>query len=240
VSGAGGQGRNEGIDELYTVVLKAALNGPNIDTTGREDIQQVLFTVICAREPLTIGTLLGLLGLHGVDQVHAALRPLWSVLQVDESSELVATLHASFPDYMLDHQRSQEYHCDSKKHNHMLALRCFDRIKEAQPQFNICELESSYVPDEQVPNLRERVEKVSAELFCACRYWSDYLECSDGLAELVERLEDFLSARLLLWMEVMNLKGCMDIGTSMIQQAEAWAMVSGSCSISITRRLTRV
>jgi hypothetical protein len=87
------------------------------------------------------------------------LNGLWSVLHVAPPSQLVTTLHASFLDYMLNSGRSKQSHCDLKKHNHILALGYFDCIKETQPQFNICGLESSYVPDEKVPDLETRVDE---------------------------------------------------------------------------------
>jgi hypothetical protein len=224
-----GTGTYREIDELYTVILKAAIDDSGLEERGREDIKQVLYTVICAQEPLTIDILSELLGLHDNDRVRAALRRLWSVLHVVESSELVATLHASFPDYMFDRERSKQYHCDSTKHNSILALACFDCIKETQPQFNICGLESSYIPDEKVPALNQKVEQaIAPKLYYACRYWVAHLEHAIGTSDIIEWLEDFLSVRLLLWMEVLNLKACMRIGARVIKKAEAWVSVSDS------------
>ncbi|KAJ1304380.1 hypothetical protein OPQ81_005531 [Rhizoctonia solani] len=90
------------IDELYTTILRAALDDESLDGRERKDMQQVLHTVICAYEPLTLKVLSGILRIHKTDRIHAALRPLWSVLHISGASELVTTLHASFPDYMLD------------------------------------------------------------------------------------------------------------------------------------------
>jgi hypothetical protein len=149
------------------------------------------------------------------------------VLHVVGTSELVTTLHASFPEFMFDESRSNTYHCDAVARNHSLVQLCFDRIKDAKPQFNICGLESSYVLDEEVPDLERRVQKaISAELFSACRYWAAHLQPLPGSAELNKGLEEFLSKRLLLWMEVMNLKKHMSAGVVMIQLTEEWGMVS--------------
>jgi hypothetical protein len=219
------------IDELYTMVLKTALDDshPNGMEIERDDIKRVLYAVICAQEPLTIGALSGLLGLYNIDQVRVALQPLASVLHVVETSGLVTALHASFPDYMLDPSRSKNYCCDAATQNHTLALRCFNCIKETEPQFNICGLESSYVPDEMVVNLHARVENViSLGLYYSCRYFSTHLEDATVTPDLIKGLEYFLSERLLLWMEVMNLKKCMHIGPGIMRQAEKWGRVS-SC-----------
>jgi hypothetical protein len=219
--------KNKEIDQLYTTILGAAFNDPDLDVIEGQDMKLVLNTVICAREPLTIETLAGLLKVNDTERVHTALRPLWSVLYVVEASELVTPLHASFPDYMFDPGRSKEYYCDATEHNHTLALLCFDSIGDTKPQFNVCRLESSYVPDEHVVNLKERVDQViPAELFYACRYWAAHLNASDGSPALIKRLEEFLSIRLLLWIEVLNLKKSMGAGAGVVQLAENWSIVS--------------
>ncbi|CAE6422391.1 unnamed protein product [Rhizoctonia solani] len=162
--------RNKEIDVLYETILKAAFDDLLLEEEERDEMQLVLNTVICAREPLTVGSLATLLSLEDTDRVHAALRPLWSVLHVMESTTLVATLHASFPDYILDQTRSRNYHCDATAHNEFLAQQCFGYIRDTRPQFNICKLVSSSVLDERVPDLKARVqEAIPLELYYSCR-----------------------------------------------------------------------
>ncbi|EUC53523.1 vegetative incompatibility protein HET-E-1, putative, partial [Rhizoctonia solani AG-3 Rhs1AP] len=150
-------GENEEIDDLYITVLDAALGNRRLRKVEREGMQQVLHTVVCARDPLTVSGLSELLQIHNTERVRAVLRPLWSVLHVVGANELVTTLHASFPDFMFNPTRSRAYHCDSDTHNRILAEHCLERIKRAQPQFNICGLESSYLPDDNVPDIKQRV-----------------------------------------------------------------------------------
>lgn len=45
------------LDELYTTILQEALSDPGLDDSGIEDIRQVLYTVICSQEPMTIDVL---------------------------------------------------------------------------------------------------------------------------------------------------------------------------------------
>lgn len=211
------------IDELYTMILEAAVDGRGLEQQDRDDMILVLNTVVCAREPLTIGALSGLLKLHDTERVRLALRPLWSVLHVMEGNELVATLHASFPDYMFDSKRSKNYHCNETVHNRIFVMSCLDCIAETKPQFNICELESSCVPDEQVKNIDERVDRaISIELFYACRYWAVHLGYSAVHQDLGKQLEMFFSRRLLLWMEVLNLKKHIHVGADIVWRAEDW------------------
>ncbi|KAF8705999.1 WD40 repeat-like protein, partial [Rhizoctonia solani] len=211
------------IDELYTVVLQAALGDPELESGEKKDMQLVLDSVICAQEPLTVNALSQFLRMKNAEYVRAALSTLWSVLHISGSSELVTTLHASFPDYMLDSPRSGKFYCDSKAHNQNMALRCFDLHREIRPQFNIYGLESSYIPDNQVKRLEEQVQKaISDGLLYASRCWGTYVQYSAGDTCLISELEEFLSVRLLLRMEVMNLKKYTEEMSKVLQIVERW------------------
>ncbi|CAE6493637.1 unnamed protein product [Rhizoctonia solani] len=204
-----GEKQNEEIDKLYSAILEAALEDPHLESTEINDIRMVLYTVICAQEPLTIDSILQFLRMDDAARVRTALEPLSSVLHVSGPSELVTTLHASFPDYMLDSSRSRQYNCNPLVHNQTLALRCFDYFRDMRPQFNICNLGSSFVPDDKVGGLDERVKNcISDVVFYAGRYWAWHLCSAERSLNLIEELEELLSVRLLLWMEVMNLKRC--------------------------------
>ncbi|KAF8739908.1 WD40 repeat-like protein, partial [Rhizoctonia solani] len=197
------------IDDLYTTVLKTAMNDPGLTKMDIKDIQQVLHTIICLREPLTATALSKLLGMDDIRRVHAALRPLWSVVHVFGTNEIVTTLHVSFTDYILNPLRSRQYYFDPNLHHQTLALKCFSYFRSMRPQFNICELESSFVPDRRVPGLEERVNQViTAETFYAAQHWAVHFHSATMSHELVHELEEFLSVRLLLWMEIMSLKRC--------------------------------
>lgn len=223
-----GSNKNKEIDELYTTILRAALEEPGLDERDREDIKLILHTVICVRESLAVTTISGLLGLTSVDRVRAALQPLWSVLHIVESSELVTTLHASFLDFMFDRNRSKEYHCDPTAHSHLLAHLCLGCLGNANPQFNICGLESSYVYDTQVADLEERVQRaISPQLLYSSRYWVVHLERAESSSALVKQLYEFLSIRLLLWIEIINLTKYIHTAVDIMRRAEDWVLVSG-------------
>ncbi|EUC54518.1 vegetative incompatibility protein HET-E-1, putative, partial [Rhizoctonia solani AG-3 Rhs1AP] len=228
-SGSEEDGENEEIDQLYTTVLEAALGNRRLRKTERDSMQQVLHTVICARDSLTVSGLSELLRIHNIDRVRGVLRPLWSILHIVGESELVTTLHASFPDFMFDSARSRSYHCDSRVHNHILAEHCLQRISRTRPQFNICGLESSYLPDHMVPNIQERVATViSSDLLYACRYWADHIEAGKCESTLTVQLQGLLSTRLLLWMEVLNLNKQMRIGVECMKRVVEWCNRSES------------
>ncbi|KAG8742620.1 hypothetical protein FRC10_001218 [Ceratobasidium sp. 414] len=221
VSGSSLSGGDKGIDTLYTAILEAAFDDPELSESDRDEMKLILGTIICAQEPLSVDVIAGLLRLDGGASVQAALRPLRSVLHVSDTTHIVTTLHESFPDYLFNKRRSDRFHCDMKEQNARLAQLCFDHIHIPSPPFNICNLESSYVFDKDVPDLDTRVEKaISKELFYACRYWDAHLKSAEESQDLAGMLSKFLSNRLLLWMEVMNLKRCIYDGRGMLHRMQ--------------------
>ncbi|KAB5589560.1 Vegetative incompatibility protein HET-E-1 [Ceratobasidium theobromae] len=212
-----------GIDKLYTIILTAALE------EGLEDkdlIRLVLWTTLCVREPVSVETLAALGGVSDSSLALAALQPLHPVIYVSENGYTVSNFHPSFSDFMFDRTRSSLFFCDQPKHNQFLARRCFELMKE-QLRFNICNLESSFVRDKDVEDLDDRIKQfISPALSYACRFWSDHLQHVTGSAELFSYIGEFLSDRLLFWMEVMNLNRWMKVGVKMLHTSKSWLVVS--------------
>jgi hypothetical protein len=216
------------IDALYAIVLKSALDADDLESEEAEDVRLVLHTALCTQEPVTVETLATLAGFENGQRALSALQPLRSVLHISESSRLVSILHASFPDFMFSKQRAQAFFCDVAEHNRLIAQRCFEVMKE-QLRFNICNLESSYVPDERVKDLKSQINTcISPILSYACRYWADHLRLTRSSDELCALLNEFLSIGLLFWMEVMNLKGEIGVGIEILVKAKVWLQVSQS------------
>ncbi|KEP46108.1 vegetative incompatibility protein HET-E-1 [Rhizoctonia solani 123E] len=210
----------EDLDRLYTAVLSAAFD-EQLDDDEKDRMRCVLWTIVCAREPVGAATLATLACLTE-RQVWSAIQSLRSVVHVPEDNSLISTLHASFPEYMLDNQRSKGFYCDESKLNTTLVHRCFD-IMKSELRFNICQLENSYLADDQVSDLEARVVRcISPTLSYACRYWSSHLRLSSAKDNASQMLLDFLFDRFLFWMEVLSLSRCIGIGATMMQQAQTW------------------
>ncbi|KAG8730385.1 hypothetical protein FRC10_002753 [Ceratobasidium sp. 414] len=210
------------VNELYTGILEAAFHGSK--RSEQEKMKRIIHTVACAQEPLSVHVLAGLLGLDGKTSVRPALRLLRSVLQLSDTTHIVTTLHDSFPNYLFDKNLSGPFYCDARAHNALLGQYCIEQIKIPNPPFNICNLDSSYVFDRDVPDLPARVEgAISNALFYSCRYWGAHLVSANDCRGLADMLFEFLSERLLLWMEVMNLKRCIHDGTRTLYQVQKWS-----------------
>ncbi|QRV97688.1 Vegetative incompatibility protein HET-E-1 [Ceratobasidium sp. AG-Ba] len=221
---SGSDGASNGIAALYTSILTSAFNDTRLTNSNREEMLKSVRTVVCAREPLAVGLVAGLLKLRSTKSVHAALRPLLSVLYVSPSGSKINVLHESFPSYLFNQSRSGGFHCEADLFHAHLARLCFEHIGVPNPPFNICALESSYIRDDDLPNLEARIERfVSQELDYACRYWGIHLALSQINENLAALFIDFLSQRFLLWMEVMNLKTCMSQGLKTLRNIRKWS-----------------
>ncbi|QRV97677.1 WD repeat-containing protein [Ceratobasidium sp. AG-Ba] len=220
-SGAMANDSNQEIDLLYGSILRPVLFGAQAHRLITERTIKVLHTVICAREPLSVALIAKLLGLSSSVAVEAVLRPLLSVLQISASDCKVTTLHESFPDYLLDKSRSSEFYCDEQAHNAYMAELCFRCIRSSCPSFNICGLETSYVFDKDIPNLDKKIESaISEDLFYSSRYWAAHLNKAKHSQDLCIVFFEFFSRLLLVWLEIMNLKGCINDAVGMLYEIQ--------------------
>ncbi|KAG8793341.1 hypothetical protein FRC12_002996 [Ceratobasidium sp. 428] len=219
------------IDALYGTILSSVLDNNDLEPSEVETITLVLHTVVSAREPMTIETLANFLKVESVDDVRLALEPLRSVLHVSEANGLVVTLHASFPDYLLSRERSGRFYCCKNQQNQLLAQHCFSAMMEL-PRFTVRNLELLLMVDDDMPNLASRLDKViSTHLFYACRYWSDHLIQSECFVILEKSLEHFLDRQTLFWLEVMNMKGCIEACPRMMSETHEYLQSSGAPTI---------
>ncbi|CUA77010.1 putative WD repeat-containing protein all2124 [Nostoc sp, PCC 7120] [Rhizoctonia solani] len=237
-TGYGVQSSNsfKGIDSLYEVVLTSALNDQDLDLSEKDQTTLILHTVVCAQEPLTVDALAGLLMLNPLE-VDGALRSLGSVLHISNSSQ-VNVLHASFPEYILDPDRSTQFACNAEDHHGKLAELCFKRIERNNTQFNICDLPSSYAFDDDVPDIGLKVNQaVPFDLLYACQYWAIHLALGRKSERQIQALHEFLSKRLLLWMEVLNLNKRVDKGIGMMEKVVSWLQVTNYSQSETTKLL---
>ncbi|KAB5593596.1 hypothetical protein CTheo_2985 [Ceratobasidium theobromae] len=222
--------QNAEIDALYTAILESALNANALESREAENVQLVLHAALCAQEPVGVETLAALTGISDSRQVASALQPLRSVLHFSENTGLVSTLHASFPDFMFNQERSGKFYFTVAECNQLLAHRCFEVMKQ-QLRFNICNLGSSFVPDAKVKDLAHRMdESISAALSYACRYWGDHIGLAASSGDLCELLSEFLCNQLLFWMEVLSLKRDIVIGTEALTKVKIWLQARHSSS----------
>ncbi|CAE6427211.1 unnamed protein product, partial [Rhizoctonia solani] len=226
------------IDSLYSRVLDVVFHD-ELEDYEIKTMQDILWTAVCIREPANVSTVAALSGIDDGDAL-GVLESLRSVLFISENNHLVSPLHASFTDYIFSPKRCGKYYCNETRHSYEIAHRCFG-IMQAQLRFNICNLESSFHLDQCVANLSGRVQTfISQPLSYACRNWGNHLSSSISPTELREMLQDFLSNRLLFWMEVLNLTKSITSGVVLLQRARIWLQEQNADAAATTTILKMI
>ncbi|KAG8714967.1 hypothetical protein FRC09_017063 [Ceratobasidium sp. 395] len=205
-------------DVLYSIITRAVLDGGAFDDSARGELLTLLRTAVHEGAPPTLDSTADILGLHFAHISPIILSLLLPVLYVSGSDGLELSLAKGFATYVLSQSQSDMLHQSPEQAHMQLARGCFSVIISADPSFNICELESSCLLDREVPHLEERVNDiVSSKLLYACLHWGTHLERAAMTEDLCSQLDDFLSTRLLLWMEILSLTNHLASGVRLLR-----------------------
>ncbi|KAG8788203.1 hypothetical protein FRC12_014833 [Ceratobasidium sp. 428] len=218
------------VDMFYTTLLEWALrNAAAENTTDR--MAKVLGTVTCAQEDLTLSDIKDWAAIDSADLMNL-LAPL---LFLSDDGKVVV-VHSSFSSYISDTARSGAFYCDLAQYHTRFAQTCYDLIKLPDPPFNICSLPSSYLLDEDVPDIQETVRKtIPPKLLYACKYWGNHIRLASRPSALLEAAHEIVASRLLLCIEVLNLCGVNSVGVEMLHRLHEY-LQAAECEDD-TRRL---
>jgi hypothetical protein len=233
-----GRGERLAVDELYEKILGVAFS----DERVFHKRLRVLHTVICSETRINMSVLADLSN-TAQDTVKKVVDSLHAVLFISSKDDCVYWYHASFPDFLFNQVRakfrllpqvfpSPEYSpdeinvfCDKSAHHAVLTHQCFSIMQKLV--FNICDLDSSYIFDSDVPELSDRTRtKLTPTLQYASWHWARHLfqaaPAESDTNDLFLCLNDFMCNKLLFWMEAMNLIGTINECSSLLQEAEHW------------------
>ena len=202
------------LDDLYTVALQNS--GLWEDATFRRDFCSIFGAIILAKEALSDQTIDELLGsnisqpsIHMIQHFHCVLH--------HRKNGTVYILHPSFADFLMNQQRccQLDVFIDPVIHNYQFVLQCFQGMKD-NLHFNICGLETSSLLNNQILDLDVRIKSaIPRHLSYSCRFWANHLHAISGHSELIGKLTEhittFLHKELLYWLEVLSLKGEVNI-----------------------------
>ena len=149
-------------------------------------------------------------------------------LLIDYESGFLQIRHISLYDYLTSPRTSEKnWYIDAGLHRKRIASRCFELMK-SQLRFNICNLESSFVLNDNVPDFNERVKKnISPALRYACLHWASHLRDIPYSEELKRQLDHFVYNQLLHWVEILSLtKSLHPFLGSALKHALEWVGVS--------------
>jgi hypothetical protein len=118
--------------------------------------------------------------------------------------------------------------------------------------FNMCNLESSYTFDSDVPMLNDRVQQnIPPTLQYVSRHWAKHMHhtepAGNNTNDLFSSLNDFMCNRLLFWIEAMNLIGAKFECQPLLEHAQDWAkkvrlqnLLGNACSKGLVRAIGQI
>ncbi len=221
------------LDELYKEVLEWYFT----DQDARDLFRSIVGPLITAIEPLSIRSFITLrhpfLDKDYDAPVTGLLSRLGSLLSnvnpSDESLPIIP-LHTSFRDFVTNKDKSGDFYVDVRDAHHQLALYCLDRLLNSL-KFNICNLETSYLANDDVEDLNTHVDKhISPALLYACRFWDDHLKHTDFKTDLFEKVEQMFKEKFLFWLEALSLTGNIGLAPSAFATLNIWLVSSQGVS----------
>lgn len=221
---------SEPLDILYTTAIERGIG--DLRKGNVADVRQCVGAIVATsgRTPLSVANLELLLSSkvkRGV--LRNIVNRLGSVLYEDETQGgAIRVYHPSFADFMVDSSRSNIFYTNPEEQNRMLADCCLTTMMEGL-KFNICGLETSYVPNCDVPGLSARVQaRIDQHLQYSCLHWSSHLaEAPEGILDNL--LGRFLYGRqMMYWIEVLSLLSMLNVGISSLLRLMNWTSVSVS------------
>ncbi|KAE9382420.1 hypothetical protein BT96DRAFT_1057731, partial [Gymnopus androsaceus JB14] len=188
------------LDELYSSVINNSMGTSNM--REKEEFLKVLHTVITVSNPVSCKVIAQLSDLE-VGQVETFIRSLGSVLYVSGENNAVYSFHASFSDYLFEEARANSIHCLKQQHHTLLSKQCLE-IMNKKLKFNMLNLPSSFLPDNEIAGIETKVKNEIDEcLVYVCKAWVYHFVESTKDTEV---LSNFInSAEVVHWVEAMSL-----------------------------------
>jgi len=217
-------GESKGLlDDMYLTILRDIVeNKPKALARFRSVMRQIVWT----QEPLPVVSLNAMRRNFSdidVSDVEAILNPMGALLSgIADVSTPVRALHASFYDFLTDSARSMEFAIETEDVHCQLAWACV-RVMQIGLCFNICQLETSYLPNSEVTDLDWRVhEYIPAHLSYSCRLWAVHIQETQFVRNLAQEMELLLMDKLLFWIEALSLLKVLSVVPSHLTTIASW------------------
>ncbi|TFK60601.1 hypothetical protein BDN72DRAFT_883530 [Pluteus cervinus] len=202
---------------LYETVLSNAV--PSDDNHA---YQIVMSAILLAGESLSEKGLAGLLSEEEeleestVERVVLRLKALVYV----GSDQRLYIIHPSLREYLTNPQLCpQMFYIGSEQH--FILFQKTVNVLQLQLKFNICGLESSYELNNEVKDLKDRMDRhISEELGYSTRYWMYHMVSSGEWSSSYDSTLEVMKKEntLLYWVEVLSLLGC--VRKTMLEMAK--------------------
>ncbi|KAJ7592838.1 WD40-repeat-containing domain protein [Mycena floridula] len=211
------------LDALYGFILQRFL--PKSNSAAKLDqICQLIGLLVVSQVPFSLGEICHFLHItphqfdikHFMQRARSILVP--GLTHIDDDT--VPQMHKSFADFITS-PRAKEFQIHQPYH-HGLALCCTLKSMEGL-HFNMCNLQSSYLPNEEVEYLEQRLLQIPFHIRYSCQHWSQHLLLM-GKEEfsVLDGFRDFMKHRFLYWLEVLSLSGALAVAVSSMKILAEW------------------
>ena len=219
----------DGIDNLYRQILH--LSFENTKAHILLTFKRVVGIILLAKIPLHRNDLYHLLGLSDSEDepsIDFILEKLSSVISSRKADFPIHIIHLSFREFMCDPNRCDEtFFIDPRTHSRVMALACF-RTMNAGLQFNICRIETSYLPNDELDLAPRIKEAIPNYLSYSCLFGAEHLQASAFDVEILHEVRAFMYTRLLFWLEVLSLLEEVKTALRALPLIRGWSSVSVS------------
>ena len=193
-----------GIDQLYRQILYLSFYNPKPYVL--QTFRKVVGAILLAKVPLHRHDLYHFLGpLEDSSSVDFILAKLSSVISGWQADHPIHVIHLSFMEFMCNPTRCPEtFLIDCSTHHQIMALACF-RTMNAGLKFNICQIETSYLPNDAL-DLAPRIEQnIPSYLSYSCLFGAEHLHASAFDGKILQEVKTFMYCQFLFWLEVLSL-----------------------------------
>ncbi|KLO13563.1 hypothetical protein SCHPADRAFT_852271 [Schizopora paradoxa] len=140
------------------------------------------------------------------------LKSFMSILYVDQKEGVVSAYHKSFLDFLEEKEYPQVLGMGLAQINSKVSLWCLELMSESL-RFNICDLTSSYLSNDEVKDLQDKIiDKIPLPFKFACLHWFEFITQESMLFEPEEHRmyirKIFMSPSLLYYLEVLSIFQC--------------------------------
>ena len=222
------------LDSMYKLTLETIFPPDQHMRRSRsirlDRFRSVMAQILGTAEPLPLASLNAMrhqfVHLQKTD-INTIIRPMGALLSgTTNPTSTIRPLHASFPEFLMDKNRSGEFFIDVSLIHNDLAFASLGVMKN-DLRFNICRLPTSYLPNSEIHDLAERIKKhISPELSYSCRFWTDHLRRTQFNLPLAEAVRGFFNDEwLLFWLEVLSLLKTINTCASWLSNVLQWVAV---------------
>lgn len=192
-----------GMDAFYMLLSEQCSDGGQFHFKA---LMTLFGTLLAVRAPLPLRDLLDLVpsiqfGSYKSD-LFTKLHPLYSTVKGLDSCR------SSFCDFLRDQRRSGRFHVNAAMVNTIhicLAEGCIDMMRR-QLRFNIADLPTSFLQNQDIPDLQQRNEaKIHPLLSYSCQFWPLHTSIAVQQGTPISQLARSLKSWALEWLEVMSL-----------------------------------